>query len=123
MSTDWEIGLKIKTEKTIYDAAEESDGKRVLVMRYWPRGGSKDKVNLWIKDLGTERELIRKWKAGKLTWAEFKRTYNSGLRGKEEMLKELAAESRSGIITLLCGCKNEARCHRSLLKLAIQKYV
>lgn len=57
----------IKTEKTIYDKREESDGKRILVMRLWPRGVSKDEVDAWIKDFGTEKELIRKWKAGKVT--------------------------------------------------------
>lgn len=112
----------IKTEKTVYDEREESDGKRVLVMRLWPRGISKDKVDIWIKDLGTEKELIRKWKAGRMTWAEFTRAYNASLKGKGKMLKELATESRNGTVTLLCGCKDKARCHRSLLKRAVLKY-
>jgi uncharacterized protein YeaO (DUF488 family) len=101
----------IKTEKTIYDKREESDGKWILVMRIWPRGVSKDKVDVWMRDLGMEEELNRKWKAGKVTWAEFTRAYNASLKGKEETLKELAAESRSETITLLCGCRDEVRCH------------
>jgi uncharacterized protein YeaO (DUF488 family) len=106
----------IKTEKTVYDRREESDGKRILVMRTWPRGVSKDKVDVWMKDLGTEKELIRRWKSGKVTWAEFTRAYNASLKGKEEALKELAAESRSRTMTLLCGCRDEAHYHRHLLK-------
>ena len=112
----------IKTEKTVYDKREEWDGRRILVMRTWPRGISKEKVDLWLKDLGTEKELIRKWKAGKVTWAEFARKYNASLKGKERVLKELAAESRNGTITLLCGCRDEAHCHRHLIKQAVQKY-
>jgi uncharacterized protein YeaO (DUF488 family) len=112
----------IRTEKTVYDKPEESDGKRVLVMRTWPRGVSKDKVDVWMKDLGTEKELIKKWKSGKVTWAEFARAYNASLKGKEDALKGLAAESRTQTITLLCSCKEETRCHRHLLKEAIQGY-
>jgi uncharacterized protein YeaO (DUF488 family) len=112
----------IRTEKTVYDKPEESDGKRILVMRTWPRGVSKDKVDVWMKDLGTEKELIKRWKAGNVTWAEFSRAYNASLKGKEEVLRELAAESRTGTVTFLCGCKDEAHCHRHLLKLALQKF-
>ena len=112
----------IKTEKTVYDKREESDGKRILVMRTWPRGVSKDRVDVWMKDLGTEKELIRRWKAGKVTWDQFAKAYNASLKGKEETLKGLAAESRNETITLLCGCKDEAHRHRHLLKLAVQKY-
>jgi len=113
----------IKIDKTVYDVREESDGKRVLVMRFWPRGVSKDKIDVWIKELGTEKELIRKWKTGKVTWLKFTRAYNASLKGKEEILKELAAESRKAPVTLLCGCKDETHCHRHLLKLAIQKHL
>ncbi|MGH9920029.1 MAG: DUF488 family protein, N3 subclade, partial [Nitrososphaerales archaeon] len=34
----------IKIEKSVYDKPEPSDGKRILVMKLWPRGISKDKV-------------------------------------------------------------------------------
>jgi hypothetical protein len=34
-----------------------------------------------------------------VTWAEFTRAYNASLKGKEDVLKELAAESRNETIT------------------------
>lgn len=48
--------------KRIYDAAEKSDGYRVLVDRIWPRGISKDVAALdeWNKDVAPSTEL-RKW--------------------------------------------------------------
>jgi uncharacterized protein YeaO (DUF488 family) len=48
--------------KRIYDAAEKSDGHRVLVDRIWPRGISKDVAALdeWNKDVAPSTEL-RKW--------------------------------------------------------------
>lgn len=112
----------IKVEKSVYDKAEPSDGKRILVMKLWPRGISKDRVDLWMKDLGTDRELIRKWKEGKITWERFAAEYRKSLRGKEDALERLAEESKAGTITLLCTDRDPARCHRSLLKAAIEEF-
>ncbi len=48
--------------KRAYEAAEDSDGIRVLVDRMWPRGISKDRLKTeeWIKELAPSAEL-RKW--------------------------------------------------------------
>lgn len=89
-------------------------------MTLWPRGISKDKVDVWMKELGTPRELIRKYKAGEMTWKEYAAEYKKSLKGKEELLRELAAESRKETITLLCTEKDPNACHRSLLKEAIE---
>jgi len=35
----------VKT-KSIYQKSEESDGERILVSRYWPRGLSKERLAL-----------------------------------------------------------------------------
>jgi uncharacterized protein YeaO (DUF488 family) len=111
----------LKTEKTIYDPPQRSDGERVLVMKIWPRGVSKNKVHAWLKELGTDPELIKKWKAGKVSWAEFSQEYKKSLKGKKELLHELALKSQKKTITLLCSCKDERHCHRHLLKKAIEK--
>ncbi len=113
----------IRTDKTVYDRPEPSDGERILVMRTWPRGISKDKVDRWLKELGTEMDLIHEWKSGKVSWAEFSRRYLESLKGKEALLKELAAKSKKTTITLLCTDKDEARCHRSLLKSEIERHL
>jgi uncharacterized protein YeaO (DUF488 family) len=112
----------IKTDKTVYDKPERSDGKRILVMRIWPRGISKDKIDVWLKDLGTEKDLIKKWKSGKIGWADFAKEYKKSLRGKEDVLRELAIESETEDITLLCTDREAAHCHRTLLAEEIQKY-
>ncbi len=112
----------IKTEKTIYDKPDASDGKRILVMRIWPRGISKDKIDVWMKDLGTERELIKKWKSGKISWIDFAREYRKSLKGKEMDLKQLAKESEHNNITLLCTDRDAQHCHRTLLAKEIEKY-
>ena len=101
---------------------ELSDGKRILVMTLWPRGVSKDKVDVWMKELGTPRDLIKRYKSGKMSWREYAKAYRRSLKGKEELLQSLAEESRSGTITLLCTEKDPGACHRSLLKEAIESY-
>ena len=111
----------IRITKSVYSPPEPSDGMRILVMTLWPRGVSKDKVDLWIKELGTPRDLIKEWKAGKMTWAEYASEYRRSLRGKEHLLMRLADESKKRTITLLCTEKDPASCHRSLLKEAIEK--
>ena len=110
----------IKVEKTVYDHPEKSDGKRVLVMTLWPRGISKKKVDTWMKELGAPREAMKKLKGGSITWSEFSKEYRKSLKGKDELLRKLSDESKKGTITLLCWEKDWTRCHRSLLKEAIE---
>ena len=90
-------------------------------MTLWPRGVSKERVDVWMKELGTPRELIKRYKAGKVSWAEFRSEYLRSLKGKEDVLRGLAEESKRGTITLLCTEKDPSRCHRSLLKGAIEE--
>lgn len=111
----------IKTAKTVYDKSEKSDGERILVTTYWPRGLSKAKIDLWLKELGTEKDLIKKWKSGKVTWNEFKKEYKKGLAIRHDLLEDLACRSIEGDITLLCTDKDAAHCHRTLLAHEIEK--
>ncbi|HKT22351.1 MAG TPA: DUF488 family protein [Nitrososphaerales archaeon] len=113
----------IRIEKSVYSPPEPSDGKRVLVMTLWPRGVSKDKVDVWLKELGTPKDLIKRYKSGKATFVQFRSEYLRSLKGKEEALKGLAAESKKGTVTLLCTEKDPAVCHRSILKDAIEEFL
>ncbi|MDG6988397.1 MAG: DUF488 family protein [Nitrososphaerota archaeon] len=113
----------IKIGKSVYSPPEASDGRRVLVMSLWPRGISKDKVDVWIKELGTPMDLVRRRKAGKVDWPEFRREYMRSLKGKEAIVEGLARESKKGTITLLCTEKDPSECHRSVLKEAIESFL
>ena len=115
--------MTIKTEKSVYDKPDPADGLRVLVMRTWPRGISKEKIDIWYRDVGTETELIHLYKAGKVNWSEYSRRYVASLKGKETILRELAAKSKKGTITLLCTDKDPNRCHRTLLRKEIERYL
>ena len=47
--------------KRAYEAAEDSDGIRVLVDRMWPRGISKDRLKTeeWIKELAPSAQSAK----------------------------------------------------------------
>ena len=110
--------MSVRTKRA-YDPKAPGDGMRVLVMRLWPRGIKKSRVDIWLKELGAELPLIRAWKSGKVTaWADFRRRYLAGLRkaAARAQLRELKALAKKGGVTLLCACPDESRCHRGLLK-------
>lgn len=112
--------MQIQT-KCIYDAAGPDDGHRVLVMTFWPRGVRKSEVDAWEKDLGTPPDLIKAWKSGKMTWAEFARCYRAAMKEQKAKIAGLAARARDEQVTLLCGCRDEDRCHRGLLMGLVMK--
>ena len=71
--------------------------------------------------IAAHRYEIEHWKDGKISWDRFAAEYRKSLTGKEDLLTNLAEESRAGTITLLCTDKDPSRCHRSLLKSAIEE--
>jgi len=107
--------------RRVYDKPLRSDGRRVLVMRLWPRGIKKSAVDLWLKDLGAEIANLRAFKAGRIGWPEMRRRYLAGLRREPAAaaLKRLRAMSNRGRITVLCSCADPKRCHRSLLRAVV----
>ena len=103
--------------KRIYEPADPADGTRVLIMRRWPRGIRKDRVDLWRKELGPVKELLRDFLDKKIDWSTYTRRYLAGLERAEaqEAIAEVKALAGKGRVTLLCGCADQTHCHRSLL--------
>ena len=110
----------IKTA-SVYDLKRDGSEK-VLVTRLWPRGIRKRAISAWFKELGPRYELLRNFKDGKIGWSGFRKDYLAGLKSPEsrmvlDALKVLAARKS---ITLLCVCRDDKRCHRSLLRARIK---
>ena len=87
------IGLK-----RAYDPPAESDGCRVLVDRVWPRGISKEalQIDAWLKDLAPSTAL-RKWFGHDPTkWDEFRKRYARELEQRGDALDELLANASPG---------------------------
>jgi uncharacterized protein YeaO (DUF488 family) len=103
--------------KRIYEPAARDDGDRVLVMRLWPRGIRKERVTVWLKELGPVPALLRSFLDGTITWEQYVPRYLAGLERPEAQaaIADVRHRARNGRVTLLCGCADERRCHRTLL--------
>jgi uncharacterized protein YeaO (DUF488 family) len=79
--------------KRVYDAADSSDGVRILVDRLWPRGLSKERARIdhWVADVAPSNEL-RKWYGhAPEKWPEFRRRYFAELDANPEGVEALRA--------------------------------
>jgi uncharacterized protein YeaO (DUF488 family) len=104
--------------KRVYEPVAGADGTRVLIMRYWPRGIRREKVDVWLRELAPVIPLLRSVLDGVITWAQYRPRYRAGLKRPEAQaaLAEVRRLARRGRVTLLCGCADPARCHRTLLQ-------
>jgi uncharacterized protein YeaO (DUF488 family) len=114
--------MGIKT-KNVYDPLSPGDGWRLLVMRKWPRGVPKQMVHTWDRDLGPTTSLLKCWRQGKMDWDTFYSQNEGEMLGQEERLRALAARAQMEMVTLLCGCRDEGRCHRSVLKRLVEQFM
>jgi uncharacterized protein YeaO (DUF488 family) len=103
--------------KSVYQEREPGDGWRVLVMRMWPRGIRKSHFDEWNRDVAPSRELVFAYKREGLPWTTYAQRYRAEIR--PEALAAL--RKRPGPLTLLCGCRDETQCHRTLLKEMLEK--
>ncbi len=109
--------------KRIYDAPSPDDGHRLLVMRVWPRGVRKDRVDAWDRGLAPSRELLADYRSEAIDWPAFARRFEAEMAQREESVAALAAlreRVRSETVTLLCWEADEANCHRTLLKALVE---
>ena len=95
--------------KRAYDEPSETDGKRILIDRLWPRGVSKAKakVDLWLKAIAPSTPL-RQWfghDPGK--WEEFKKRYKDELDHNSEAVVQLRALMAKEKVTLVYGAKDQ----------------
>jgi len=107
----------IRTRR-VYDSPVAGEGERILVMRLWPRGIAKAKVDRWLKELAPILPLMRGYRSGVIPWEEYRPQYLAGLERPDAQahVEEILALARTGPVTLLCGCPDLKRCHRSLLQ-------
>lgn len=107
----------------IYPSPE--DGTRLLVMRYWPRGMGKDCFDHWLPNLAPSPGLLkwlmdrsegRKWASDEV-WEHWSVLYRHEMKVQRDTIRDLRCRHEEGeIITLLCACHDQRRCHRRLLR-------
>jgi uncharacterized protein YeaO (DUF488 family) len=97
--------------KRAYEAADRSDGYRVLIDRLWPRGVRKDApaLDAWAKDLAPSAELRRWFGHDPRRWRGFVERYRRELRAPaaRERLDDLARRAASGAVTVVYGARDQ----------------
>ena len=110
--------------KRIYTAAAETDGKRILVDRLWPRGIKKEvaKIDLWAKEITPSTEL-RKWYHQDIEhhWDEFQQRYKAELLEQSKMLQHIREIAQQEKVTLITAAKNEQHNHVVVLKQILEQ--
>lgn len=97
--------------KRIYRAGRNSDGKRVLVDRLWPRGMTKFRARLdeWAKEIAPSDELRQWLHADPERWESFRQKYFAELDQKEEAIERLIEWARNDTVTLLYSSSDNER--------------
>jgi uncharacterized protein YeaO (DUF488 family) len=105
---------------------EEGEGLRIGTVRRPPRGvrkeeySSKNIYDVWFPNLSPSESLLKKAQAAndEKSWKAFKKSFLGELKlpGVSKDLDLLAALSHQTNISIGCYCKNENRCHRSILR-------
>lgn len=123
--------MPIRT-KRINDPAASSDGTRILITRYRPRGVRRGAESwaAWDKRLAPSTALLDAY-LGKarsphgvtkdlppITWSEFRKRFRAEMREPQAQaaLDELRRRAGDGeTMTLLCYCEDRDHCHRTLV--------
>lgn len=93
-----------------YEDPEPDDGQRVLVDRVWPRGRTREalQIDRWMRDIAPSTELRRWFGHDPERWQEFRDRYRRELAdaSRAELLNELVEAARGGTLTLVFGARD-----------------
>ena len=105
---------------------QRGEGLRIGTVRRPPRGVPKaryaadDWYDAWLPELSPSPQAVKSALTATTDreWAVFAKRYRRemGAPDKVRLLELLAALSQSGSFSVGCYCKDESRCHRSILR-------
>ena len=107
------------------------EGLRLGTVRRPPRGvrktefASRDFYDVWVPGVAPSEALLKRAQQAETDtqWKAFARQYQREMKQPDasRLLDLLAALSHSTDFSVGCYCANEARCHRSLLRLLLKE--
>ena len=105
----------------LYDRRRRGERIRVGAVRRPPRGKRREEVDEYdvrLPELAPSSELLRKWRDRTISWERFRRSYRAEMRRPERkyLIPLFAALSRVTTVSIGCYCRDEARCHRAVLR-------
>lgn len=108
---------------------QAQEGTRIGTVRRVPRGvpkerhASEDWFDVWFPVLSPSPELMAQAKAAESDkdWADFTRAFRAEMAepAPRQALDLLAALSKASDFSVGCYCEDEARCHRSVLRVLL----
>ena|SRR5205809_3748538 len=115
--------IKLKSLKE--PTENESDGLRILIALYRPRYLPKAQENWdeWWKELAPSKSLWRDYvKDKRIDWPEYAKRFRIEITNNESInaLKILSSGNYDAV-RLLCHCRDEKYCHRSIIKEMIRQ--
>lgn len=95
--------------KSAYAEPAPDDGWRCLVDRLWPRGLTRESLQLdeWQKDLAPSDQLRRWFQHDPAKWPEFQRRYFAELDDCEDAVAGLLARIEEGRVTLVFAARDQ----------------
>ena len=104
--------------KRAYDKVEPSDGCRVLVDRFWPRGITKENIAIdyWLRDISPSNELRQWFNHKPERWTEFTRRYFKELDLLEEVYETILKLAKDNYVTLIYAAKDRQFNNATALK-------
>ena len=114
-------------------ARQRGEGLRIGTARRPPRGVRKadyarrNFYDVWLPELAPSQKLVS-WALGQpwadARWRKFGRDYRREMAEPraERLIELLAALSHSTNLSVGCYCKDETRCHRSLLRELLREH-
>ena len=95
--------------KRAYDPVSPEDGVRFLVERLWPRGLTKEKlqVDAWLKEAGPSTELRKWFSHDPEKWSQFRVRYFRELDSAPEAWRPIVSAARRGTVTLIYSSHDE----------------
>jgi uncharacterized protein YeaO (DUF488 family) len=108
--------------KRVYEPRAETDGTRILVDRLWPRGVSKDAIDLWLKGIAPSNDLRQQFHRQPDRWDEFRAAYAAELGAPPAVaaLDILNERLKAGPVTLLYAARDEQHNNAVALKLWLE---
>lgn len=108
------------------------EGLRLGTVRRPPRGvlkaeyAARDFYDVWLPDLAPSERLVKEalHAPDERAWRSFVRRYRAEMKRPEaaRLLALLAALSHQTHLSVGCYCAEEARCHRSVLKVLLLEH-
>jgi len=104
--------------KRAYDPPAPEDGVRILVDRLWPRGLTKEKLQLtaWLKDVAPTNALRQSFHHDVPNWDAFHTAYFAELDANPSAVQTLIDYARAGTLTLVYAARDTVHNNASVLE-------